>query len=365
MEESKEREKRPPLSMTILPSTTPGVAEHKTADEFPRTQPPVVPMSNFVYLQAALKTKSTIFGVLSNGTAVSEYFFVPKGAKRINNVEHKTAIANTLCLGNTARIHNMQILYMLQLIRREESFIIWEDGGIFLNTLEPILDEHEYQILDISLPAESQEALCNTLRTHTPKIERLEELINVAQLNEMLQNVRNTQPKTAIFINVEKTTLDPIVKDLNYLFMMHIYTYVMNVARTEPDRYFYWPVHIVIPELSIFDESRFPYRLLELARYRGFLSFLGTTRCPENLTALQFRPVIKTAFVNNLLVLESHIHDQLSEVIKRDLGVTIAPPDTTQKHHVVQVLVERQIRNKLDPFLIEELPYNKHPLLVN
>ena len=365
MEENKEKEneKKPPLALTILPSPTPGVAEHKTEDEFPRVQPPVVPMTNYVYLQAPLKTKSTIYGMLPTGMAVSEYFFVPKGAKRSNNIDHKTAIANTLCLGNTARIHNMQLLYMLQVIRREESLIIWDDHGLYANTIGPILDEHEYQTLDVSLPVESQETLCNTLRTHTPKIERLEELINVAQLNEMLQSVRNTHQKTAIFINVEKTDLDPIAKDLYYLFMMHIYIYVMNVARTEPDRYFYWPVHIVIPEIAIFDENRFPFRQLELARYRGFLSFIGTARCPNNLTALQYRPVIKTAFVNNLLVLESNIHDQLSEVIKRDLGVTIAPPSTNPKQHIVQVLVEKQIRAKMDPFVVQELKYDDHPLI--
>lgn len=359
-----ENNKQNPEPLIIRPSATPGQPVVRSEDDFPPEQPPITPMERFLYLQKLRYTKSTIFGVTENGTIMSEYFHIPKGAKRNNNIDHKTAVTNALCLGDRSRIENMQILYALQVINREESMIIWDNADQYRAVLEPILEENNYRILSVSLPSDAQGQLCESIAQSAIPIERLEQVIDVSGINEMLQMMRGKEDKTTIFISVETPAHSPRMERLYTLFAMHIIMYISSVGRTEIGRYFYWPTHFIIPEIALFNEEQFPYRFLELARYRGFLAFLGSERCPSSLTCLQFRPVIKTSFVNNLVVLDSKIMDELQTVIERDLSIDMkATEPEPGKDPIVRILTEQQIRNKMAPFYGVELPYTQHPLL--
>lgn len=354
----------PPEKLTLRPSITPGKPFRQSIEDFPKAQAPFQPMNQFLYIQALNRTKSTIFGKTEYDTVASEYFHVPKGAKRTSNIEHKTAVTNTFCMGDSEHVENLTLLYSLQVISREESFILWDQDDHLEKALKPVLEKRNYRCLNIFLPAEMQDQMCEILSGKTQNISRLEELIDITDINQMLQTMRGDEDKTAIILSVEKHEASEDIQRLYYLLVMHIYIYVSNVGRTEQGRYFFWPVHFLIPEIAILKFEDFPFLQLERARYRGFLSFLGSSLLVPNLEFLQYRPVIKTAFVNNLLVLESKNAKEIEDLVRRDLDIGLSVPDVD---HVsgdrVWVLTERQIKNKMDPFIFEEMCVQEHPFL--
>lgn len=345
-------------------------------NRFATSQEPIEGTKAFLYIDAMDTTLSTIYGSMPDGMLASEYFVTPKRARSNDDVAHKVSGNNIFMQGDTERLDNMIELYICQTIRREETFLVWDTDAVLQSKMQPVLDKYEYQTHVLSLSVEDQQSIMDRLDIDTLYVPSLADLIDVTAIEQQLLTISDSNPKTAIFLCPAKMESSKKSKQLYQIFLMYIYRFLINVARTSGSRYFYWPVHVLLPEVDVFgmNEYIFPvqeargntgiFAQLEVSRYRGILSLLGTNRVPDSLEFLVYRGVIHTSFVNNLLILEGEFLNEMINKVDSALGIDMRKLNAQlpNENDYVRVLTEMQIRRKKQPIILKEFPVAEHPI---